>query len=1423
MSSGMRAVVGPDELLAAGAVLPPGTGVAGERAVKLTARTYRHPGLEGRTVVRLVPGELGTAEDLAAGFLGLELDGEPEVVGLGLRQSLGFPQWILVHHPEDGHHALAVVPELERAARQAKARPKAAADSYHRMAGQLAASVPHFLPTFYEQAGRVFLGVDNPAYAGQMFNRARKAETEHGLTVDEDRLDAVCLEFALAGALQAKALSTYAKELADRVPPDEALRRFVRLCVRRTAGGLPPSGTMATDLRRLTKAVGRDAEAAEQAYLAELLELPATMGAAASWWKAHRAALMALAGRKPAVRGTLLNVMPRGDDGQLPALWLEILEKTGATAGLGDGEGPGRQRPVDGTVGWFRRFLAMRETLRRDQPRLPRLYTLTERVAGRLRAEVTASSGGLQVHRDLDLLDLLLSLKVPVAAPGPRAELPLEGWGRGEGQRDLLAVAADARFRPAFRHAAELLSHQGGRDAVLKLTQSPGGRPMLADWVRDVARRTVDAGLPQFPDSVERLWWLPGEALALAPGAVREATGTDRAGALARTLRGGLFDELGWPAWEEAVAELTAGKDRGELVVADAWPYLIAAGPTQARVLGAEGTILTHDLRIPAGVVNRWNTPGFHYVDGELLVHWSSPQGLRGYWHTAADGPQLLEGDTRHGWTVRWNHSRSPTLPLPSGGRATGAGVLHRGDTTVPGDRPVISDGTSYWVRLADDDGDSWHKYDPATGEYGGRAMPGFLPDAVRDAPEGGSSYVDGWLLPAFTDETGPVGVPVGGLLGWRVVRLPDGSLRGEDLAGRSVTVPGAPDGPGTPARALTLPGDDRPRGLVAHNTTVLLLDPDGVVTAEARPGEGYDTYTAGTALLPPLRYWHCLRPRDPEGSAALRRVDRDTAAALLKAAAAAGEHEGLRTVVRELLPRITHSALVAGVAGVVRYAAKQQASLDKVAAGLAAAQGDGGREEEPAGPSDELLVNALGGLDDGSHWYHGDNAFRRLLTIGQAVRGALETAPPEGPAVRTHLDGHRLPDGMPRWDRLLDQCAAVAFRAAAPTTRPEHRDALHELLREIDALGLAAVTESARWRWFSLHLDTSHLTEPNGEPRSAGWERLLTLDGGAFLAVVDHGVFDENTGCRFTALFHDPSGHFEVPAPYTVRSFGPVGEAGRDAGWPTAFLAELAARGPAPSFPEAAIREFARLTGVSEGKSALVVAGMPYYGQHSASVPGKVLTRHGLQQADVDVALEDLRDLDAGVRRAVVAALLPTEPARLWTDGPDVAAAAEVWTRMVGRRPDAPAALVVETAKALRTKWNPRHALPAILDPASAPELSRDLAWTVSDYRVTQAGQHVTGFTATTFLSTMTLLAWLSHRLPPGDPVRAALPGALAAVRDRLANPELLLGLRIAEYRRTSAGRPAPPPRPARDSSGMARWYWTPVAATWFRRSARP
>ncbi|MGV9316495.1 DNA-binding protein [Streptomyces sp. NPDC003691] len=1368
------------EMLAAGAVLPPDTGDAGEQAVPLTARSYRHPGLDGRVVVRLVAGELGAAEDLAAGFLGLERDGEPAVVGLGLRRSLGFPEWVLVHHPSDGHHALGVVPDLERAARQVRSRPKSALDAYTEIGARLAASVPHFLPTFYEQAGRVFLAEENTTYAAQLFTRARKAESEHGLDIEEDRLDAVFLEFALAGALPVKVLSGYGRELAARVPAEEALRRFTGLCVRRTAGGLPPSAQMAGDLRKLARAAGRDVELTEQEYLAELLGLPATLRAAAGWWKGHRAALVALAARDRRVRGTLLDMFPTAYDDEMPPLWLKMLEDSGATAGLWDTSLPGEERPRDGTAGWLDRFLAFRiRACSWSRPtRMPELYPLVEKCVGVLRAELGASAGALRVTQDVDLIDLLLSLDVPLAAPDRDDDLPLIQWAQGEGHRDLLSLGADARFHDAFLRGAEKFgNYDNSLHAIRLLAGSPGGRPLLARWVAEVVKRFTVAGLPQLPDALDRLKWLPSEALALAEDEVRAAVATDLAPALVRTLRTGLFDELGWPAWEEAVADLVPKAQVEDVVVAEAWPHLVVAGTAQARVIGAEGTVLTHDLRIPPN--ERHGDPGFHHVDGELLVYWNGSSGQRGYWHSRPDRIESLEGPraTRGTEMDYYRGNMRISLPLPGGGRTTGGGIVHAGDTTVPEERRMLFDGTSYWVWRTDSDDRAargWYEYDPATGDHGRMSLPAFLADALLDAPEG-SSYTGGRLFPSPTAGSGPVCAPVLGITGLRRVELPDGSSRLENLAGHTLTVPAEA---GVPYTMVMFPGAERPTAVVRGSWRLDLVDAEGAVTAWAKTDRTAGSFGEGTLLLPPVQYWECLTARDPEGSAGLRRVDRDTAAALL-AAAGDEDAEALHGVIRSLLP-VTHPALVKGIAGVVRYAAAQQSVLDSAAARLGRALESGPVDEGPAGPPDSLLRDAISGLGaaDGYWWGHDDRADPVFRALRDMTRAAEATdAEPDPSGRRLHLDGPELPNGELELSALIARATALAYRAAHSTTADEHREALRDLLAAFDRLELGGPAESGRWREVTLHLDAHRLRIASGDEREGSWKSLLPLGDGAFVAVTGYGSLTDD-GCDFTGLFHDPAGRFTAPEPYKMLSCEPIGRDGRTVGIGK-FLAELSARGPAPWFPEAA-EEFARLTGVTGTMARLVVAGLPGIDVNERTfLTAEARGILGVKAAAAAVAKDELGCIDGSVRAAVVAALLPADPVLLWTEGPDTAAAAAVWNAGVGRRIAIPEELLGDAVRALKhSAWTVRAALPALLDPAGSPQLSRDVRWEVNRDRVRPVDDEGPGFTVETLVGSVAVTAWLAHRLPAGDPVRAALPAAWDAVRARLAAPGLMLDL---------------------------------------------
>lgn len=394
-------------------------------------RAYRHPGMDGRIVVRL------TAEDRTgdpgSGFLGLRPDGEPVEVGVGQHRALDFPDWVLVRHPSDGHLAMSLVEEMDKVARTVRSRPKRARATYESIGERLAGSVPHFLPTFYEQAGRVFLAAGERAYASMMFVNARKAETAHALPFDEARMDAVFLEFAPADAVPTKVLSSYAKGLSSRVPAATAFRHLRALFLRLAAHGLPPSSPGVGELRKLAKAAaGRNAQAEEMAYLREMLALHGTVKAPPGWWKAHRQALVQLTRQEPAVRGILLGLLPAEWEREELSQWLDLLEQTGAAAGLCDATLPAEVRSPDGTAGWLRRLVALCGA---DgyYPAPQGLYPLVDRMAGVLRAELEAAADTLATPvGDVDLLDQLLAPGIPVAKPQVRrAGLVLGAWAPG--------------------------------------------------------------------------------------------------------------------------------------------------------------------------------------------------------------------------------------------------------------------------------------------------------------------------------------------------------------------------------------------------------------------------------------------------------------------------------------------------------------------------------------------------------------------------------------------------------------------------------------------------------------------------------------------------------------------------------------------------------------------------------------------------------------------------------------------------------------------------------------------------------------------------------------------------------------------------------------------------------------------------------
>jgi hypothetical protein len=127
------------------------------------ARRYLHPALAGRTVVCLAGETVAVAEDRLLAFIGFnpaEVDGP---LARTPRRRLGYVEWVLINDPDRAGAALALAPEVERAARLARSRPRAAIRLFEGLAKRLPST---HLPALWEHAGRAFLAAEARRWGG---------------------------------------------------------------------------------------------------------------------------------------------------------------------------------------------------------------------------------------------------------------------------------------------------------------------------------------------------------------------------------------------------------------------------------------------------------------------------------------------------------------------------------------------------------------------------------------------------------------------------------------------------------------------------------------------------------------------------------------------------------------------------------------------------------------------------------------------------------------------------------------------------------------------------------------------------------------------------------------------------------------------------------------------------------------------------------------------------------------------------------------------------------------------------------------------------------------------------------------------------------------------------------------------------------
>ncbi|MFE0171691.1 hypothetical protein ACFWZ2_05190 [Streptomyces sp. NPDC059002] len=1307
-----------------------------------------------------------------------------------------YVDWVRAHDPAALSSAEDLVETVRDDLRGAYEKPGQAMGVLALRAERLP---PAHLPWFWDTVGHRLCGL-GPRHAGKAYGLARRAEKEHRLPVDETFQVANALLYARAGALPAKEMGAHQRALAAAFPGERAHQEFVRFL---DAWAGSPAG-LGADLATRVRASARGAGlgvAEEAGVLGETLRRAAGKAVPDALFDA--AARVFTASGQPAgdaLSGDLWEIFPTNDtDG---GAWLRMLDACGAL----DAVTAGRAVPQGGLVGWLERFSAayafQREgggVRRRQMP--VELLDLVARIAPRLRGE----DRSVRLHRtkwssytglDADLLDACIAAGVPVHDPGER--VGLHYWGE-RSHRDLKALAEDPVFGARLEGTVHARVRRG--TALALLPDNAGIGAEVHERIERLLKELRGGGVAGADEALQELGSLLDRPTVAALGGLAEALAElDLVGPLGRALRGGLVEEFGWPALEEALAEFPEGD---ALSVTCTWPVLTVYSRGRAIAVDHERRRAVCEFGIPDDATMHT----VHYAGGRFLVGWSvkdvMPLVSQAFWSDRPDDvfrPEDPLGMVPFGGSI--DGALGFQFESADGqGRYDGQRVLRPGDRCGIADHEQqLSDGSRYWGSSHfGNEGfrrggrDAWARFDPATGE---RGAPGGLPDfpGAPAAEEGMALDPDEISLARLPAGAGasPLG-QADGLVGCRVLhrtRDPEKTRRFalEGIDGRRAQFRITRQGQ-TPWGILRMPGGgedgvlaetDRVRCHSAADGSLLwelpgFPDKDWLRLRGAGRGlEKRDRLnTAGRLPAPPPAFWHFLTPRDPASSQALRAATDGTARALLDAARQGGTAAQVRDVLGRLLPGVTEEHIADAVVRTALRAAdilRRRVELSRLVDIMRAPSPVAPRAEIP----DSDLKAALRAVLD-EPWGHAPApagplpaTLTALAADGLFLRGEIDD------------DTRRLSTPAPPadWTPLLGHTDAVAWRTATASTPDAERAALAELLRV--------------WREQPFAAPGG---EGGGTGQGEGWRTGRAPESAiAACRAAGHRVVASALADRRFAQRPDPVLRFvqraSEPAPDGTEDPVTVVVERDEAARIGRLLELLGAHGPFAPGAEA-VEEFCRLTGVRRAVGRLVLDGLPGRGDPDEH---RKLLRAAPYRAGKEIQ-QEYRDAFAKLglagRREILAAGLPSDAAdfaELWT-GPGAVAAARrmagVWNERIGARPyvdedlaDALAgdlglgadwALVLAGSTAQDVPTDPRHRV--LLDNGYGGLDPHHARPDGSPFRPAYTWD-------LTHLTLPSVLAWALTERPVGDLAQRRAAELYGKLSDWLRSPDLLLPL---------------------------------------------
>jgi hypothetical protein len=1360
-------------MLAAGGLVPTSTKLGkADQVDTVVARAYRHAVLPGRAVIRLVAEGLVAGDELEMATLGFGAGEDRGAVAKERKRALGFPGWALVNDPGNARYALDVVKELKKVARRVKNKPGAAKEGFDKIATTLGKSVPHFLPSFFEEVGRMFLEHGAAAFAATYFGKAREAEAVHALEVDEQhRVDAF-LEFALAGAVTTKALSAYAKDLGEHHAPADAYAHFRKLCVQRTLGGMPPWAGMAKDLQRLAKAAKLDVDAEDRAVVAEIIASPALGRAAGEFWRAYRDPIRDLGVKDPVVRSVILNLFPVGNtySAELDTTWLDLVEETGGIASL-VGAGDPAVQPTGGRAAWFDKLTAHLARDWKDRRVPERAFALLRRMAPQLIADgAPIAAVGRYQTIDVDLCELALELGVPVAIsvdpkrPWITPKFGLDAWAswgdKPERGRDPVLAAKHPVLGPALANA---VGEMIGKDSFDTASANKAGFfAAKRAWLENQIAIAERSGLPDLVDTLAQIdKKVKASLFAELPDLHARFAAIDVAPALRKTLHIGIVDELGWPALEAVMKELDPD-GKTQVTIHGGPPALVCCTKVKLVAVGGAGRLGEHDLVLPP----KHEFHSARFIGGRFLVvlKEAGSSTAKGYWST--NPTDVFTAPNLYVWSIPGLSQRAATTP--DGGWLETGKVIYAGDRVFWGSQELRAyDGVTAWASDPDDK-TKWRELS-AAGERGRASWPKVVEDAIDE----------GWKVDAFatcvlpaSTATSPIGTR-DGLVGTIALYRTDEATP-PNVTHRKLVAIGGPSWTAQTSSTYTgllpLPGAVEPRLLAEYSrysegTATAIWDPQMQSRGSyvAWKDRGYSR--AQAAPLSPI-FWHLYSLRDERGSQRLRAITDDDARTLI-AAIVVDDKGDIATRAPEpfALPEVSSAELRTGITSVAIVAVKAQQERDRLARerapGMAVAKAGS------AGIPDQTINLALENFVD-RVWNKDGATWGQIATIGEWFAN-------EDRSNRYVYDAANVPQTELDWMHLAVSRSMLAFAALAIGTPQEHRKVLAKVFAHL----ARSLPQADKLRVYSV--DGGH-----GFPGGSHQGTDLRWHGGNAYAVRKRSYNE-----LYRVLEYAPDGAFKPPPA------GRIYDEQRIAGIALSAdaLAELEAAisTGATTWSSDVTARIATGTGLSSSAATYLWAGMPKLHDRSSTFLDKELRETlGLKAAQAGLG----RDQISGVRdykRMHALELCARRGVPAMLDGTAADALVDAWVKLVGKRVPIPEALIAEADSALSATGQPAVWLAMFGAPEESPQLARDGVFALDrsgDVIRANSPAPLVGqdkltdpplvFDGTVLVAATQYLPFLYAELPVGDPLRAAAARAHEHVLARLVNPSLWLDVGV-------------------------------------------